>query len=65
LELGECLFGHRDECVGASLSGGALVVVGSLRERTDGFLDDAEAFGVEESVESAHAVEELGQVQRP
>ena len=31
----------------------------------DGFLNDAEALGVEESVESAHAVEELGQMHGP
>jgi hypothetical protein len=64
-ELGECPLGHGDECVGASLGGGALVAVGALRECADGFLHDSEAFGIEQSVESAHAVEELGQVQRP
>lgn len=65
LELGERLLGHGDQCVGAALGGRALVAVRPLRERADGFLDDSEALGIEQPVESAHAVEELGQVQRP
>ena len=65
LELGECVLGHCDESVGASLRGGALVAVSPLRECADGFLDDPEALGIEQSIESAHAVEELGQVERP